>query len=167
MSPVDTVSVPHLAEGFVLVHKLATYWGGSPRKRWLRCEVGHNAADRGTEDVDTDNGQVDTAGRGEFGPDRQSGSDMCTAPRVEQLAGTRCAAQGAQFAALWWPRGVGRGGEGREGGHTCIQALTFLELYLASLCEGVEYCLISSGSWGFCVSDNSLIMDIVYWSVLH
>ena len=120
VSPVDTVSVPHLAEGFVLVHKLATYWGGSPRKRWLRCEVGHNAADRGTEDVDTDNGQVDTAGRGEFGPDRQSGSDMCTAPRVEQLAGTRCAAQGAQFAALWWPRGVGRGGEGREGGHTRI-----------------------------------------------
>ena len=41
----------------------------SPRERWLRCQAGHKAADRGTEDTGTDNGHVDAAGRGEFGPD--------------------------------------------------------------------------------------------------
>lgn len=90
--------VPHLAEEFVLAHKSAPYWGGSPRKHWLRWAAGHKAASRGTEDADTDSGHADMAGRGEFGTDREGGMDVCTPPRVRQLVGT-C----VQHRELMWP----------------------------------------------------------------
>lgn len=109
MSPIGRVSVPHLAEEFVLVCKLATYWGGSPRERWLRCQAGHKAADRGTEDTGTDNGHVDAAGRGVWaGLRQQQGHVHSTTGR---------AAVGTLRSSVWRSvmaqrGGVGWGGEG-------------------------------------------------------